>query len=77
MLQIGALVRVVGDPERNQYMVCGRDEASGRIWLAATDPEYDGYNGDLILAEGAEGTYLVALADSRCSLTGPLELQVD
>lgn len=69
------------DKTRTQYAVRGRDPISGRIWLATTENEYDGYDGDLILTPAQDmvcgdvlNSYIVVLADDRTSLPRKVKL---
>jgi hypothetical protein len=55
------------------YMVCGYHPDRG-VWLTATDDEYDGYDGDLIVEEESEGWFVIQLRDERSSLPGRVRL---
>lgn len=72
---------IEGDKTHTQYAIRGRDPISGRLWLATTENDYEGYDGDLILApiqddrlQGNEDSYTVVLADSRTSLPRKINL---
>lgn len=69
------------DKTHTQYAIRGRDPISGRFWLATTEDEYEGYDGDLILTpahddvlQGNTNSYKVVLADSRTSLPRKVKL---
>lgn len=86
MLKLGQTYRVVQQGRSPRkfiwrsevYRVCGIDPTSKRAWLATVDQNYEGYDGDLLVAPDAfsnqAGFYRVVLCDERCSIRGCIKL---
>lgn len=75
-LEVGQAYEVVDDTEGNTYIVRGYDPVSNRAWLCVDNAEYDGYNGDLIVATlTSEESFPIVLSDNRCNLGNKIKLR--
>lgn len=76
VLYVSQKLRLLEDKTDTVYAVRGVDPISKRFWLCVIDPDYDGYDGDLIVSAGVTPeTLRVHVKDDRSSL--PNQLTID